>query len=274
MTRKNATRHCETGVLTRDGELASALRTHQIDAIVGEHDVMFVRLKEFEDNLEASRDQSRALAAHLLAVRDNERAAIARELHDEFGQALTSLQLGLAWLSRNLNHGARPLQTKIRSLLNTTTGLIRVVRNVTLELRPGTLDELGLTKTLRAMTREFEQATGMPCRFRTNTAGVTFDRLAAVAVFRIVQAALTNVTRHARASAVAVALTQTRDHLVVTVKDNGRGISKKQIESRSSIGISGMRERVRAYGGTFTLAGSRVEGTTMTARIPLSRALV
>lgn len=274
MTRKNATRHREAGVLTADEGLAGALRTHQIDAIVGEHDIMFVRLKETEDHIEMSRDQSRALAAHLLSVRDSERTAIARELHDEFGQALTSLQLGLAWLSLNLNHGPRALQAKIRSLSNTTTGLIRLVRNITVELRLGALDELGLAKTLRAMTREFEQTTGLPCQFRTKTAGVTFDRPSAVAVFRIVQAALTNVARHARASAVAVALTQTRDDLVVTVKDNGRGISRKQIESQSSLGISGMRERVRAFGGTFTLAGSRVGGTTVTARIPLSRVLV
>jgi signal transduction histidine kinase len=272
--RKDATGHREAGVVTGDEGLASALRTHQIDAIVGEHDIMFVRLKEAKDTLETSRDQSRALAAHLLSVRDSERAAIARELHDEFGQALTSLQLGLAWLSRNLHQGPRPLQTKIRSLSDTTTGMMRRVRNITVELRPGALDELGLAKTLRAMGREFKQTTGMQCRFTTNTAGVTFDRLVAVAVFRIVQAALTNVARHARATTAAITLLRVQDDLVITVKDNGRGISRKQIDSKSSIGISGMRERVRAFGGTFTLAGSREKGTTVTARIPLSRARV
>jgi len=97
-------------------ELIHALRTQQVDAIVGERHVMLVCLKQAEENLKRSRDQLRALTSYLLSVRENERAVIARELHDEFGQGLTSLHLGLSWISRKLTPGQRPLQEKIRSL--------------------------------------------------------------------------------------------------------------------------------------------------------------
>ena len=254
--------------------LERALRTHEVDAIVGDRDIMFVRLKQTEDDLESSRNQLRALTAHLLSVRDSERLAIARELHDEFGQALTSLHLGLAWLARNVSAEQKPLLAKIRSLSDFTTGLIRSVRDITVELRPGALDELGLAKTLRSSAREFQSSAGIPCRFSTNAAGVRFNRPAAVAVFRIVQAALTNVARHARASSVRVALRTGRDNLAVTVKDDGKGIPRRLVESECSLGIIGMRERTLALGGTLTLTGSRRAGTLLRAQIPLSRVVV
>lgn len=260
-----------TEVLTGAEGLERALRTHEVDAIVGDRDIMFVRLKQTEDDLESSRNQLRALTAHLLTVRDSERLAIARELHDEFGQALTSLHLGLAWLARNVAPGQNPLLTKIRSLSEATTGLIRSVKDITVELRPGTVDELGLATTLRSSAREFERSVGIPCRFRTNAAHVRFNRPASVAVFRIVQAALTNVALHAHASSVRLALRTGRHDLMVTVHDDGTGIQRRLVESQSSLGITGMRERTLALGGTLTLTGSRREGTRLRAQIPLSR---
>ena len=255
-------------------KLIHALRTQQVDAIVGERHVMLVRLKQAEENLKSSRNQLRALASYLLSVRENERATIARELHDEFGQALTSLHLGLSWISRKLTPGQRPLREKIRSLLATTTSLIRSVKNIATELRPGVLDQLGLVKTLKSEAREFEGHTGIPCRFKMNIAKARFDRSAAVAIFRIVQAALTNIARHAHASRALITLMKSKNNLILTLMDNGKGISRKVIDSHDSLGITGMRERTLALGGTFTLGGSRSKGTILTVRIPLSRVLI
>jgi len=274
MSRRAPARRDRTDSLTGVEGLARALRTREVDAIVGDRDIMVVRLKQAEDELERSRDQLRALAAHLLSVRDSERVAIARELHDEFGQALTSLQLGLAWLARNVTPEQRPLLAKIASLSEATTGLIRSVKLITIELRPGVLDELGLAKTLRAVAKEFEGSVGIPCRFRTNAADVAFNRPAAIAVYRIVQATLTNIARHARAAHATVALMTSARDLTVTVTDDGRGISRKLVDSRDSLGIIGMRERVLALDGTFTLAGSRRDGTTLKVRLPLSRVVL
>lgn len=234
---------------------------------------MLLRLKQAEDTIERSRDELRALAGHLLSARDAERIAIARELHDEFGQALTGLQLGLSWLSGHVPSGERPLQTKITSLARITTRLIRSLQDITVELRPGALDELGLSKTLHATAKGFKAYAGTVCGFRTNAAGVRFDRTAAIAVFRIAQAALTNVARHAHASVVMLALMKSKTELIVTVKDNGKGIRLTDINSQDSLGLIGMRERTLALGGAFAIKGSRGKGTILTVRIPLSRAL-
>jgi signal transduction histidine kinase len=215
----------------------------------------------------------RALAAYLLSVRENERAVIARELHDEFGQTLTSLHLGLSWMSRKLIPGQQPLREKIRSLSTLTSTMIRSVRKIAKELRPGVLDELGLVKTLKSEAREFEEHTGIQCRFKTNVAKAKFDRSVAVAIFRIVQAALTNVARHAHASRALIALIKRRKRLILTVRDNGKGITRKLIYGHGSLGITGMRERALALGGTLTISGSRNKGTTLRVRIPLPRVL-
>jgi len=255
-------------------ELIRVLRTHQVDAIVGQGRIMLVHSKQAEENLKSSRNQLRALAAYLLSVRENERTVIARELHDEFGQGLTSLHLGLFWLSRKLTRGQQPLQEKIKSLSAATTSLLRSVKNLARELRPGALDELGLVKTLKSEAREFEGHTGIKCRFRTNIGKAKFDRSRAVAIFRIAQAALTNVARHAHASRALVVLRKRNNGLILTVMDNGKGITRKLIYSHNSLGIIGMRERALALDGTLTLSGSKGKGTTLTVRIPLSRVLI
>jgi signal transduction histidine kinase len=168
----------------------------------------------------------------------------------------------------------KPLQEKIRSLTATTTSLIQSVKKIASELRPGALDELGLVKTLKSKAREFEGLTGIRCGFETNTRNVKFDRPAAVAIFRIVQAALTNVARHAHASRARIALMKRKNRLILTVMDDGKGIPRKLIHSHGSLGIIGMRERALALGGTFTLEGSRSRGTMLIVRIPLSRIIV
>jgi two-component system sensor histidine kinase UhpB len=252
-------------------DLMDALRTQQVDAVVGARGAMLLRLKQAEEDLRNSRNQLRALAANLLSVRDDERLALARELHDECGQALTSLQLGLSWVSRELPQGQLQLREKIGALAATTTSLIRSVKNIAGELRTGALDELGLIESLKSQAREFEGDTGTPCRFTTNTAKAGFDRSASVAVFRIVQAALTNVARHAHASRAIIAVTMRKNDLTVMVMDNGKGITRSAMRSHDSIGIAGMRERALALGGTFTLGRARGKGTVLTVRIPLSR---
>lgn len=251
-----------------------ALKTHQVDAIVGDRHIMVVRLKEAEEQLDNSRDQLRALAERLQSIRENERAVIAREIHDEFGQTLTALELGLSWLARKATPGQQPLQKKIGSLSALVTTMMQSVQRIAEELRPGVLDELGLLKTLQSEAREFKGHTGIPCVFMTNMRKAKFDRAGSIAIFRIVQAALTNVARHARASKARVVLRKSKHELTLTVKDNGIGIRARLVSDRNSLGIIGMRERAIALDGTLSLSGSRGKGTTLRVRIPLSRVLI
>ena len=249
-----------------------ALRTHQVDAIVGERHIMVVRLKQAEENLKNSRDQVRALATRLQSIRENERTVIARDIHDELGQKLTSLELGLSWLAQ-VTPKQKPLQEKIRSLSALATTLIQSVRRISDELRPGVLEELGLVKTLKSEAREFKEHTGIPCTFETNMGKAKFDRAESIAIFRIAQAALTNVARHAHASRAMIALMKRNNGLILTVNDNGKGIARKRVVSSNSLGIIGMRERALALDGLLSLRGSTGKGTTLTVRIPLSRVL-
>ncbi len=254
--------------------LIHALRTHQVDAIVGKRHVMIVRLKQAEENLKKSRDQARALATYLQSIREDERAVIARDIHDELGQMLTSLELGLSWLARKATPRQQPLQEKIGSLSALVTTMIRSVQRIADELRPGVLEELGLVKTLKSAAREFKKHTGIPCTFETNMGKAKLDRAGSVAIFRIAQAALTNIARHANASRARVTLVQRTNHLILMVNDNGKGITRTRVKSLHSLGIIGMRERALALDGLLSLSGSRGAGTTLTVRIPLSRVLL
>jgi signal transduction histidine kinase len=250
-----------------------ALRTHQVDAIVGDRHIMVVRLKQAEENLKNSRDQVRALATRLQSIRENERVAIARDIHDELGQKLASLELGLSWLAQ-VTPKQRPLQEKIGSLSALATTLIQSVQRIADELRPGVLEELGLVKTLKSEAREFKEHTGIPCLFETNMGKAKFNRVGSVAIFRIAQAALTNIARHANASRARMTLVKRTHHLILMVNDNGKGIAKKRGSSSHSLGIIGMRERALALDGLLSLRGSTGKGTTLTVRIPLSRVLI
>ena len=253
--------------------LVHALKTHQVDAIVGERHIMVVRLKQAEQKLKNSRDQVRALAASLQTIRENERTVIARDIHDELGQKLTSLELGLSWLAQ-VTPKQRPLQDKIGSLSALVTTLIQSVRRIADELRPGVLEELGLVKTLKSEALEFKEHTGIPCLFETNMGKAKFDRAGSVAIFRIAQAALTNIARHANASRARITLVKRTNNLILMVNDNGKGIAKKRVLSSNSLGIIGMRERALALDGLLSLKGSTGKGTTLTVRIPLSRVLI
>jgi len=183
------------------------------------------------------------------------------------------LQLGLSWIAHRVTPQQRPVQAKAKSLSALVTTMIRSVKRIAVELRPGVLDELGLVKTLRSLAREFEGHTGIRCRVETKLGKVKFDRVGSVALFRITQAALTNVARHAQASSATIALMKQHDDLMLSVKDNGKGITKKSIQIHNSVGIIGMRERALALDGTLTLRGSKEKGTTLAIRIPLVRIL-
>jgi len=272
MTKRPPARGAKT--TTQEAEaVVHALRTHQVDAIVGERHVSFVRLKQVELELQNSRDQLRVLATRLEFQRESERAEVAREIHDELGQSLTSLQLGLAWLRYTVTL-TPPVRAKLTSMAALVRTTIRSVRQVAIRLRPGVLDELGLVKTLRSEAKAFTEHTGVQCRFETNLQSVACHRAGSIAVFRIVQAALTNVARHAHASRAVIGLMKRRKDLVLTVKDNGRGIAKTPVAKPGACGVIGMRERALTLGGTLVLAGGRGKGTTLTVRLPVSRVLI
>lgn len=218
-----------------------------------------------------SREELRILAAHLETVREEERKRIARELHDELGQAVTGLKLDLAWLEHRLSrHSTAELSRRTHDLLERLDGMIVSVRRIVTELRPSVLDELGLAAAIEWQGQEFTTRTGIALELVTNAEGSSpLPDPVASAVFRMLQEALTNVARHAAARRVRVELHQDDRLLSLDVADDGRGITESELCGRHSLGLLGMRERAIACGGTVEIRGELGRGTTVSLRLPV-----
>ena len=211
-------------------------------------------------------DQMRALSERVEAVREDERTGIARELHDELGQALTALKLDLAWLARRIA-GSPPAAGKIAEMIGTADELLLAVRRISAELRPGILDAVGLPAALEWQGEEFAARTGIECRVRSAVGDLDIDRGLATAMFRIFQEALTNVARHAGATAVEVDLRVEGGRLRLAVSDDGVGLP--DIRRRSGLGLLGMRERARRLGGECVIRDREPRGTVVELDLPL-----
>jgi PAS domain S-box-containing protein len=221
-------------------------------------------------------DQQRALSAHIEAAREEERTSLAREIHDELGQALTALKMDLAWIGRRLAGDGAATSTgaitaKLGTMSTLTDGVIDTVRRISSELRPGLLDDLGLVAAIEWQAQQFEERTGASCVVRAELGDARLGREVSTTLFRIFQEALTNVARHAEASSVEVLLERDGERLRLTVRDDGIGASDEAIARPSSLGLLGMRERARRIGGTFTVRGADGgRGTTCTVEVPLA----
>lgn len=224
-----------------------------------------------EDELERSNEQLRALSAHLQTVRDEESRRISREIHDELGSALTGLKMDLSWIGKRLSEQSRAaVDQKLCSAMGLIDETIRKVRDISTQLRPSVLDDLGLAAAIEWQTREFEERSEVQCRIVSLWEDAELSPEKSTAVFRIFQEILTNVTRHARASLVEVRLEERGRELALTVSDNGTGIDESKTTEAASIGLLGMRERAMMFGGRVDVAAGEAGGTTVTVLIPLA----
>jgi signal transduction histidine kinase len=214
------------------------------------------------------------LSLRLEHAREEERARVARELHDELGQVLTSLKLEFMWLVDELKKSEpKPgiqLVNKLQSLIGLIEVSIQSVRQIAGDLRPAVLDHLGLKEAIQWEATKFQARTGIRCRVTSELKRELADRTRALALYRILQEALTNVVRHAHAGAVRITLRERGKGLTLIVKDNGRGITKAERSSVEAIGLLGMSERARLLGGRLTIAGTPGRGTTVTVQVPVT----
>ena len=226
--------------------------------------------KRAEEELKNSSEQLRNLSVYLQFVREEERKRIAREIHDEFGQALTALKIDLSWLGKRLPSGQKLLLEKIESMSKRIDMTIQTVRRISSELRPRILDDFGLAAAIEWQAEEFQNRTGIKCEVTLDNENIILDPDFSTMIFRIFQESLTNVARHANATRVEVSLKKKADKLVLEVKDNGKGITEEQISDPKSFGILGMRERANSFRGEVKINGIRDEGTTVTVSIPIN----
>jgi signal transduction histidine kinase len=226
-----------------------------------------------EERLQGAEAQLRSLATRLNSIRDEERIRIAREIHDELGQVLTSLKMDVACLEKQFcdeRHPARARTERMRRLIDST---VHLVQRISTGMRPEILDELGLVAALRWQAREFEKHTGIRCRPRLPARHLVLDAELSTAVFRAFQEILTNVARHARANSVKACLDASSGRLLLEVADDGIGILEDRIRHRDSLGLLGMRERAQSLGGQLTISCKPGGGTMVTVNIPLRAAL-
>jgi len=259
-TLANASKELERRVEERTAELVAANRLMK---------KMLDEGKRAEEMLLKSRERLRNLSQRLQSLIEDERTRISREIHDELGQALTALKIDLALTRRSLvSRGLAEQSAKVHENERAVNRIIRTVRKIATDLRPGILDELGVVAAIEWMAKDFQNRTGIGCKVAVQGVDKISDTVRATAIFRIVQEALTNVMRHAAASRVDVSMKKKDDSLIVEVRDNGIGIIEGRITGPKSFGLIGIRERVRLLGGEAVIRGKPGEGTLVRVTLP------
>jgi len=223
------------------------------------------------DKLRESQERLRNLTNHLQQIREQERSYLSRELHDELGQVLTGLKMDVRWIERRLPQDGTLIAERLDSILVLIDSAILSVQRLSMALRPPALDDFGLNEAIELVLTDFEKRTDITCEFISTPHSMALDRKVSTEVFRIFQEALTNVARHAKAQKVVIILQNTGDRLTIEVRDDGRGITKKEIADPVSIGLTGIRERVYALEGTLEINGVNGKGTTVAISIPLKK---
>ena len=224
--------------------------------------------QQVQEKLSRSHAQLRQLSAALQTVREEERAHIARELHDDLGQLLASLRMDLNLLQKEPASSGAALRL-MRGMEENLLTAINSLRRIATNLRPRALDEGGLFFALQGLRDEFVARHGVSCSLFADEAELRLDDAASTAIFRIVQEALTNIARHAQASSVTMYLYRIDGQLLISIRDDGRGIRASDMEKAQSLGLIGMRERVWGMQGEISVSADEPPGTRIDIVLPL-----
>ncbi len=222
-----------------------------------------------EEELRQSQEELQELGSTAQLAREQEKSRIARELHDELGQALTLLQMDVAWCKARLPGGQSDFLARIERMETLLKTTVAATRRIAADLRPLMLDDLGLVPAVEWLVENFTQRTGVPCRLAFGPSEPEIDSAHSNAVFRIVQESLTNIAKHARAAHAEVAIGVEGSQLVVRVRDDGAGFALQDPRKPNSFGLVGLRERVSMLRGAASITTAVGKGTTIEARLPM-----
>lgn len=227
-----------------------------------------LRLNRYHTLLE-QRENIRQMAERVVGAQEEERQRISRELHDDLGQALTTHLLALRNLQEDLSLPVEVMFERLQSLYDQSYEVFIKVRRLARDLRPPVLDALGLKVAMQAYCHEFTRRTHLPVIFETDAALPQLADIYNITLYRVLQEALTNVLKHARANQVWVELSVEEDTIHLTVQDNGIGFSEGKTAS-NGIGLAGLRERITIAGGTLNISSAPKRGTVLSAQFPLA----
>jgi PAS domain S-box-containing protein len=226
--------------------------------------------KRGEESLVLQREQLRALADRLQIVREEDRKVVARDLHDQIGQILTSIKMDMTWMARHLPQSETLVLARIHESIQSINDGVKAVRTICSGLRPGVLDDLGLAAAIEWQAADFAARYSIPCQVTVPPVDLHLDGDRATATFRIFQECLTNVIRHAQANAIRVDLCQEEEYLLLVVEDDGIGFQVADLSNTlGSLGLLGMRERAQFCGGEVHISSSSGNGTRVTVRMPV-----
>ncbi|MGF2413808.1 PAS domain S-box protein [Ferruginibacter sp.] len=225
--------------------------------------------KKAEQEIENVNEQLRQLTRHLQNIREEERIRIAREIHDDLGQQLTAIKMGIVWINKKVPDEDADIKNRLTNIITLLDAGNVSVRKTLNELRTGILDNYGLIEALEWQGRQFTATTDIPLLFNGPKETVKAEEPVATCIFRIFQEALTNITKYAHASQVTSSLTCTNNNIIFSIADNGLGFDTELLKSKNSFGVLGMRERVAALNGSFNLESSVGNGTSINISIPL-----
>jgi hypothetical protein len=225
--------------------------------------------KAAEDELIKSRAQLRELSNYLQSVREEERARISRELHDELGQTLTALKMELGWLRERVPPEPALVRTRLDRLTSIVDQSVVDLQRIAADLRPMILDELGLVSAVQWLTQNFTERSALSIELSFDRQDVAYASDVSTAAFRIAQEALTNIVRHSRATLAKVVVRHADSELQIEISDNGRGTDLTQ-SKRKRLGLLGMEERAHMLGGSMQIDSSPGHGTRIWVRLPLA----
>jgi len=222
-----------------------------------------------ERELRESKEEIRNLALTASSVREQEKSRIARELHDELGQALTALKIDVGWLRGNLGDAREAVLAKLGAMQVLLDGTVAAARRISSDLRPLMLDDLGLVAACEWLAHNFQQRTGVACELVLGSGELDLADPYATAVFRVLQESLTNIAKHAEATQVEATLERGEGTVILTVRDNGRGFRTSEPRKEGSYGLVGLRERAFLLGGDIRIESEPGKGTYVEMRMPM-----
>jgi signal transduction histidine kinase len=231
--------------------------------------------KQLESQLMQSQEMLRALLGRIEQAREEERARIARDMHDDLGQNLTAIKMDMRWIERAAD-GSRPtpdigvIRSRAKAAIEVVDAMMTTVQELASSLRPGVLDCFGVAAAIRSEIGRFQARSGIACRASLPETLTELPATSATAIFRMCQECLTNIVRHSGATHASVRMSVNGGDVVLRVHDNGKGITPESLEGPGSLGVLGMKERAAALGGKITFLRGKRHGTLVTIRVPKS----
>lgn len=251
----------ETEILKKDGSLtdieANCRRLKHKDKVL-----IICTAREINRSGEAE-SALRKLSYHSEQVREEERSRIALDLHDDLGQRMTALKMDVAWLRSRIANESETILGKLNGMLSLIDDTVKTIQKISSDLRPGILYDIGLPAAIEWHLANFSENTGIESVANIIPEEFEIDEKMAIAIYRIIQEALTNTARHSGADIVSVSVIKTGNRIKVTIRDNGSGICEEQILNPDSFGIFGMKERARLFGGELRVKGAQGKGTSI-----------